>query len=286
MFNKKLKDYYKKAQKGGWAIPQFNFSTLEQLRGIVSAAAKEKSPIILGTSQGECGFFGIEEAVAMVRILRKKTGLPIFLNMDHGKDFEIIKNAINSGYDAVHFDGSALLLEENIRQTKKVVDYAKRKGVFVEGELGAIKGESSSHAESIEITEKDLTSVGDVKNFIKKTGVNSLAVAVGTTHGIYKNETAIDFERLKNIKQEANVFLVLHGGSGVLGEQISKAIDLGINKINFNTELRIVWRKAIENSLKNNSSEAKPYKILSDSINAVADKALEKIVLLRSACKV
>jgi fructose-bisphosphate aldolase, class II len=285
MFNKKLKDYYKKAQKEKWAIPQFNFSSLEQLRGIILAAVKEKSPIILGTSEGECRFFGIEEAVAIVKLFKKRTGLPIFLNLDHGKDFEMIKNAINGGYDAIHFDGSALSSEENIEQTKKVVDYAKRKGVFVEGELGAIKGESNSHTESIEITEKDFTSVADVKNFIKKTGVNSLAIAIGTTHGIYQNETAIDFERLKNIKQEADAFLVLHGGSGVPGEQISKAIDLGINKINFNTELRIAWRKAIEDYLKNNPSEAKPYKILSESINAVANKALEKITLLKSAGK-
>ncbi|MBI3559364.1 class II fructose-bisphosphate aldolase, partial [Candidatus Gottesmanbacteria bacterium] len=130
--------YFKKAQKEHWAIGQFNFSDFSQVKGIVEAAKKLHAPIILGTSEGESKFFGMKEAVAMRDVLRKETGLPIFLNLDHGKSFEYLKEAINAGYDMVHFDGSKLTLEENIATSKKMVSFAKKKGAVVEGEIGRI----------------------------------------------------------------------------------------------------------------------------------------------------
>src|SRR3989338_3512597 len=152
---KPLKYYFKKAYKEKFAIGQFNFSTFEQVKGIVAAAQNLKSPIILGTSEGESKFVGLTEAVAMRDALRKKTGLPIFLNLDHGKSFSAkgglasgeeysyIKEAIMAGYDMVHFDGSKLSLEENIKISKQVVRYAKWRGVVVEGEVGRIGTDSS-----------------------------------------------------------------------------------------------------------------------------------------------
>ena len=143
---KSLKYFFKKAKKEKWAIGQFNFSTLEQLKAIVSAAEKLKSPVILGTSQGEVNFFGIEEAILLRDLYRKKFPY-IYLNLDHGKDVNLIKKAINLGYDCVHFDGSGLDFQENLKITKKIVKYAHKKGCLVEGEIKSIHGGSEIHKE-------------------------------------------------------------------------------------------------------------------------------------------
>src|SRR3989338_10838347 len=132
---KTLKYYFEKAQKEKWAIGQFNFSDFTQMKAIIGAAKELKSPVILGTSEGESKFFGLEEAVALRNVFRKKTGLPIFLNLDHGKSFEYIKKSVDAGYDMVHFDGSKLPLEENIKITKEVVKYAHWRGAMVGGEV-------------------------------------------------------------------------------------------------------------------------------------------------------
>jgi len=140
---KNIKYYLEKARKERWAIGQFNFSDFTQMKAILAAAERMKSPVILGTSEGESKFFGLQEAVALRDVLRGKTGVPVFLNLDHGKSFEYLKEAIDAGYDAVHFDGSKLPLEENIKITKEVIKYAKKKGVLVEGEVGRIGTDSS-----------------------------------------------------------------------------------------------------------------------------------------------
>lgn len=282
----KLKDYLQKAKKEKWAIGQFNFSTLEQLKGILEAVLKANSPVILGTSEGESRFFGLEEAVALYKVFQKKYNLPIFLNLDHGKDLDYIKEAIDSGYQAVHFDGSNLSFKENIKIAKKISDYARKKNVLVEGELGAIRGESTIHKEETAVLKKeDLTSPFQVKEFLKKTGVDSLAIAIGTVHGIYLKEPEIDFERLKEINQVSKKFLVLHGGSGVSEEDLKKAINFGITKINFNTEIRLVWKNSLKKGLEE-TKELKPYKILPSVQNAISQKVLEKIIAIGSKNKV
>src|SRR5437667_2419518 len=164
---KSLKHYLQKAYSEHWAIGQFNFSTFEQVKGIVAAAAALKSPIILGTSEGESKFVGLQEAVAMRDVLRKKTGLPIFLNLDHGKSFDYLKEAIAAGYDMVHFDGSKLLLEENMKISKEVVKFVGWKGVMVEGEVGRFGTDASRvYTEKFEIKEEDLTKPEDAANYL------------------------------------------------------------------------------------------------------------------------
>lgn len=279
-----LKYYFQKAKKEKWAISQFNFATLEQLRGILEAALELNSPVILGTSEGESRFFGLQEAVALYNLFKKKYNLPIFLNLDHGKDIDYIREAIDSGYSAVHFDGSELSFKENTRLAKKISDYAHKKNVWVEGELGLIKGESIIHKEErVELNEEDLTPPYQVKEFFNKTGVDSLAVSIGTTHGIYLKEPKIDFERLKEINRAASGFLVLHGGSGISEEDLKKAINLGITKINFNTEIRIVWKNSLREALER--EELKPYKILPSVQNAISQKVSEKILIIGSRNK-
>ena len=201
---KNLKYYLNKAYKEKFAIGQFNFSNFEQVKGIIAAVKNLKSPVILGTSEGESKFVGLQEAVAMRNVLRQKTGLPIFLNLDHGKSVEYLKEAIKAGYDMVHFDGSKLPLEENIKMSIQVVKLAKKKDVVVEGEVGRFGTDASRlYTEKFEIKEEDLTNLEDAKLYVKKTGITVLAVSVGTFHGIDSSGVSphIRLERLRQIKE-------------------------------------------------------------------------------------
>lgn len=306
---KNLKYYLTKAQKGKWAIGQFNFSTASQLKGIIQAAKNLRSPVIIGTSEGESKFFGLDEAVALRNVLRKKIGLPIFLNLDHGhfsaqganaqskpasgagptSGWEYIKQAIDAGYDMVHFDGSKLPLEENIKITKQVVKSAGRKGVLVEGEIGEIGTESSKvYGQEFEIKEELLTNPVESVKYIDKSRVGLLAVSVGNFHGIESSgqNPNLLLNRLAEIKRTAkNVFLVLHGGSGIPEKDIKEAVSLGIVKININTEIRLAYTKNLRNLLEENSDEIAPYKYLQGSVDAVQKIVEEKIKIFGSENK-
>ncbi len=285
-----LKDYLKKAQKEHWAIGQFNFSTLSQLKGIIEAAKKLKSPIILGTSEGESQFLGLEQVIALKNVFQKETGLPIFLNLDHGKSFEILNKACDLGYEAIHFDGSRLPIEENIKKTKEVVKYARKSGILVEGEVGIIGTEASKVYENeFELEEKYLTNPEEAAKFIKETGVDCLAISIGNFHGITikGDNPKIQIERLKEIKNRiADTFLVLHGGSGTQTEDIKQAIELGIVKININTDLRLAYTNTFKKVLNENPDEIRPYKYLPEVIEAVQKIVEEKIKLFNSVNKI
>ena len=274
-----LNQILKKAKREKWAIGQFNFSTIEQLRGIIGAAKKLSAPVILGTSEKESKFLGLEETIAQVRILENKMGLKLFLHLDHGKDLNYIKRAIDLGFDSVHFDGSELPFKENLRLTKEIVNYGRKKDVLVEGELGYLRGESRFfQKKKIAIKKEDLTRPEQAQEFVEKTKVNLLAPAIGNVHGIYPEMPELDFERLKEINQKTDAFLVLHGGSGILRDEIKKAIKSGIQKININTELRLIWRESLQKILKT-SKEIKPYIILPQVSQAI-EKKVEKYIKL------
>lgn len=280
----------KKAQEGKYVVGQFNASTDEQIRAIVEVAKDLKAPIIIGTSEGERAFIGIKQAVALVETWQKETNLPIILNADHCKSFESVKEAVDAGYPAVHFDGSGLPLEKNIEVTKQVVKYAKNKNssILVEGELGYLRGSSEVH-EKIEIKPEDLTKPEQAKEFIEKTGVDSLAVAVGNIHGVETSmkNPPLYLGRLEEIQKAVpGTFLVLHGGSGTPEKDIRKAIQLGVVKVNINTELRIAYSEELEKTIKEHPEEVKPYKILSPAVEAVKKVVEEKIKLFGSGGKV
>jgi fructose-bisphosphate aldolase class II len=271
-YQEKLK-IFKKAQKEGWAIGQFNFSTLEVLGAIVQAAKKMKSPIIVGTSEGESKFIGLRQAVAVIKSFREETNIPIFLNLDHGKTFHYVKKAIEAGYDAVNFDGSELSLKENIRKTKKIVKYARKFGVLVEGAVGIVGGA--------------LTNSEEAWQFVKETKVDSLAMALGSIHGIGSSgiDPRLKIKRLKEIKEKLkNTFLVLHGGSGVQKKDIKAGIKSGIVKININTELRMAYTNTLKSVLK--KKEIVPYKYMPKVIEAVQKVVEEKIKLFSSVNKI
>jgi len=276
----KLIDYLKRANKQGWAIGQFNVSNLETLKAIIQASKKLKSPVIIGTSEGESSFIGLNEVVALVRSFRKK-GVSVFLNLDHGKTFDYIKEAVDAGYDSVHFDGSRLPLKENISTTKKVVAYCKKRGVQVEGEVGRIEGSSTILKKA---PESLITDPKEAEIFVKETKVNSLAISIGSFHGIRSSgvNPEINLVRLKKINNKIkNTPLVLHGGSGIPKANIKKAVKLGISKININTELRLAYTLNLEKVLMG-GKEVVPYKYMPKIIKEVQKIVEEKIILFGS----
>ena len=281
----------KDAQAGGYAIGQFNVSNLEQIRAVCEVAKALKSPLILGTSEGERKFIGLKQIVAVVKAWQEETGLPIILNADHSKSFETVKEATDAGYTGIHFDGSELAYEENLKITKQVVEYVKSKNseAIVEGELGRVLGGSQLHTEVIEIKKSDFTDPDLAVGFAKESGIDSLAISYGNIHGIFgkglEGTEKLDIERLKTIRGKVGALLVLHGGSGILPEEIKESIKNGIVKVNINTELRIAYVNTLRDTL-NKSPETTPYKIWPPVIDAVKKVVEEKIKLFGSENKI
>jgi fructose-bisphosphate aldolase, class II len=276
---------FKKAQKDKYAIGQFNISTDEQIRAIVEIAMELKSPIIIATSESERKFIGVKQAVALVDSWRKETELPIILNADHCKSIESVKEAVDAGYDMVQFDGSSLSFEENVKTTKRVLQYAKSKNqdIVVEAELGYLRGGSEIHKEKIEIKEEDLTKPEEAKKFVEATGIDALAVVIGNLHGIQAESKKLFLKRLEEIQESVQgTLLVLHGGSDTQEKDIKGAIKLGIVKININTELRVAYSKALEKEIKEHPEEVKPYKILAPTIEETKKVVAKKIELFGS----
>ena len=282
-----LRNLFEQAQKEKWAIGHFNFCTLSQLFGITRAAEALSAPIILATSENEANFLGYENAAALIKNIREQKGLSIFLHLDHAHSFDSVKKAVEAGYDSVHIDGSNLLFKENLNLTKKVVSYAREQGVFVEGELGSIKGKSElSNKKKPKIAKNEMTEPEEVVAFVDKTGVDSLAIAVGSIHGVYSDRGSVDyeeldFERLESIRKKMTNFLVLHGGSGVAKKDLQRAIVMGIQKVNINTELRMAWKKMLNLTLQDVKS-AKPYVIL-PLVIAEIEKIVKGYIRLFSA---
>jgi len=283
-----LNDWLKRAQKERFAIGHFNVSNLEVLKAVVNAANAADAPVIIGVSEGEREFIGVSEIVAIVRSYRTKMRWPIFLNADHTKSFEKIKEAVDAGFDSVHFDGSTLPYERNAEETRRAVEYAKSRNsnISVEGELGYLRG-ASKIQEMVEIKPEDMTDPDLAKEFVEKTGVDRLAPVFGNIHGIVTKQTEkLDLERLAEIRAKTDAFLVLHGGSGLSEDDIRGAIENGIVKVHINTELRVAYRRAIERAFKDMPDETTPYKYLSVAIESVQKLVEEKIRLFGSGDRV
>jgi fructose-bisphosphate aldolase, class II len=278
-----LKSYLVKARKEGWAMGQFNFSTLDQLKAIIESSVETKSPIIVGTSLNESLFFGLEEASLLVSFYRKKYKLPVFLNLDHGRDVDLVKKAISVGYDMVHFDGSKTDIRDNIKNTKKVTEYAHKRKVLVEGEVGFIPGKSIDHEKKEVLPESEKISIDEVLSFVKETSVDLLALPFGNVHGVYSTMPKLNFKLIEESSEKTKKFLVLHGGSGISSSEIKKTIKMGIVKININTEIRMAWKESLQKSIKSN--ESAPYFLLSDSKEKIIEKVKEKNTIFNSLNK-
>ena len=285
-----LIDTILRADKNKIAGGHFNISELAALLAITRAAEKLNVPVIIGTSEGEAEFIGMTQAAVLIKSVREETGHPIYLNADHMRDLKKIKEEAVAGYDSVIFDGANFSFEENIRKTKEAVLTAKsvNPDILVEGEVGYI-GTSSKLLDDVPegaaITEADMTTPEQAEQFVKETGVDLLAPAVGEIHGMMKSakNPNLDIERIKKIREAAGIPLVLHGGSGVSDSDFISAIKAGISVVHINTEIRVAWRKGLEGMLKEDTEEIAPYKILSDPKGKFTDPEEEvyKVVLKR-----
>lgn len=227
------------ASKNNYCIPAFDIINLESIMAIVKAAEKKKSPVILMIYEGYIQETSLGAITKSVWEVAGESEMPIAYHLDHGMDFENVKNIIEKGFSSVMFDGSTLSYKENIKKTSEIVKKARQFGVDVEAELGHVGiGEDDN-------VEDSLTEPGMAREFVEMTGVDALAVAVGTAHGTYKGVPRLDFERLEKIDKEVSVPLVLHGGSGTGMEAIKRAIKLGINKLNIYTDMSLAAEEKI-----------------------------------------
>jgi len=277
-----------KARQGGYALGAFNAGDLELVKGVIQAGIEQQSPLIIETSPGETKFFGPKNFDCVIENFKKETALPILANLDHALGLEEAQEGIEAGFELVHFDGSALPYEENVKTTKMIVEQAHQKGILVEGEIDKILGSSEPHpnedAESLQAS-GHYTDPEKAADFVRQTGVDILAVFVGNLHGTYKEPPRLDLERLKIIAQKLACFLSLHGGSGLQDEDIKKAIQVSkVVKINVNTDLRTAYRETLENVLKG-SEEVAVYKIMPPVMAAVQKVVEEKMQLFGSAGK-
>ena len=248
-----------KAHKEKYAVGAFNINNMEILQAVIEAAEEENSPVIIQTSEGAIKYAGIEYLSTMVHLAAKNAKVPVALHLDHGTTYETIIQCIRNGYTSIMFDGSHFPLEENIKATNEIIKIAHACGVSVEAELGRLGGIE----DNISVDEKDatLTHPDEAAQFVKETGVDYLAIAIGTAHGKYKGEPKLDFERLDTIKKLLDMPIVLHGASGVPDEAIKKAIQLGINKINIDTDIRLAFTEGVRSVIVNKPEEFDPRKI-------------------------
>lgn len=279
-----------RATEEHWAVGHFNVSNLEQMRAIVNSAKELASPIMIGTSQGERDFIGLRQAVALVGSFKEENPmLPIFLNADHSKTYESAVAAIDAGFDSIHIDYSAFPYEENLTMTKKVVEYARSKdpSMYVEGELGYLPGESKIQTKKIKLSKNQYTRPQEAEKFVRQTGIDRLAIAVGNIHGISLNEPRIDIHLIKEIRERipSGVSLVLHAGSGIPHQDITRAIEAGIANIHINTEIRISFVHGLKDALAKNPEETTPYKLFTDAIEATKQTVKGKLILFGSCDK-
>ncbi len=272
---KTLREYIKEAEEKKVAIGHFNISNLEALHGIYNAAKKLNLPVIIGVSEGEQKFAGLEEVVALVHTIRTRDNYPIFLNADHHASFESVKACIDAGFDMVIIDGAKLSFEENVKVTKQCVDYAREvnkntgRDILVEAELGYI-GSGSDIKDAIPEGAGILTTPGDAKRFVDETGIDMFAPSVGSIHGLIKSgKPHINAELVAEIRKTVGIPLVLHGGSGLRDEDFINAIQAGISVVHINSEIRLAFRDAVKKSIEENPNEITPAKILQPAVDAI-----------------
>ena len=274
---------------GKYALPAFNTQDLETTQGIIRAAEKQKAPVIVQTSVGALEYAGIEELATIIKMEARKAKVPIALHQDHCKDFGLIKKLIALGYSSVMIDASGMEYKENVKLTKAVVAYAHKRGVWVQAEIGRLLG--NEDWQDVKTGEDLMTDPSEAVKFVQETGIDTLAVAVGSMHGIPVNPKVkkilstlkehIDVPRLKAIHKAVKLPLVLHGASGVPDDQIRQAIRQGVAVFNIDTDLRVAFNKALRDNLRKHPQIYDPRKILAPATEALQKMAETKIKLLK-----
>lgn len=271
------------AGNGGYAVGAFNCNNMEIVQAIIAAAEKENAPVVLQASQGAIKYAGLDYISAMAKLAAGQTTVPVTLHLDHGTSFEQCMRCIHAGFTSVMIDGSKLPLADNIALTRKVIEVARAVGVSVEAELGKIGGTE----DDITVNEREalFTDPEDAAVFVRETGVDALAVAIGTAHGQYKGVPRLDFARLEKISSLVKIPIVLHGSSGVPDADVQRAISLGVRKVNIDTNIREAFVAAARRVLDENPREIDPRKMLGPAREAATDLIREKIRIFGSAGK-
>ncbi len=295
------KTILQKAQKQGYAVGHFNINNMEIVQAVVNAANQTNSPIILAVSEGAIEYAGLDYLISLTQTAAKQSKVPIAFHLDHGKNLNIIKKCIKAGFSSVMFDGSHLPLEQNIKITKQIVQLAHKKGISVEAEIGTIGG-AEDNVSSRKII---YTNPKEAKEFVKKTGCDFLAVAIGTSHGPnkFQGPAHLRLEILQEIQKQVKIPLVLHGASGVPkdivkvatkygatlpkvvgvpNDQIKKAIQLGICKINTDTDLRLAFDAGIRKSIQEHPSDIDPRHMLTPAKDLITQVVIERITTFGS----
>jgi fructose-bisphosphate aldolase class II len=285
-----LRDHISEAVKNHIAVGHFNISTLDGIWAVVDAAKELGLPVIIGVSEGERDYVGIKQIAAIIKSIREERNQPVFLNADHTYSFDRVREAIDAGFDAAIFDGAQLSLEENIKIAKQCVEYAKKaateqgRDILIEGELGFI-GTSSKILDAIPegavVGEAAMTKPDVAAQFVRETGVDLLAPAVGNIHGVVRGgDPALNIKRVKEISEAIGLPMVLHGASGNSADDIAKTVKAGVAIVHVNTELRIAYRSGLIKSLSDNHEEIAPYKYLKPAKLAMQKVVEEKLRII------
>lgn len=261
------------AQKGKYAVGAFNAENMEMVKAIIKAAEELKAPVMIQTTPSTVKYASLEMFVAMVKEEAEKATVPVCLHLDHGNSFELAVQAIKDGYTSIMIDGSKLPFEQNVDLVQRVVSVAHPNGLPVEAELGKVGGKEDDLSVDIDTN----TDPKEAVEFVKKTGIDSLAVAIGTAHGFYVGTPVLDKNRLKEINSLIDIPLVLHGASGLSDQDVKDCIALGICKVNFATELRVAYTEAVKSLLKEDPSIYDPKKLGAVGMIAVTKQVESRI---------
>ncbi len=244
------------AQKGGYAVGAFNVENMEMVMAVIAAAEELRAPLMLQTTPSTVKYAGLDLYLANVKTAAERASVPVCMHLDHGDSFELAMRALRVGYSSIMIDGSHSVFEENIAVTKAVADVCRPSGIPVEAELGKVGGKE----DDLDGGNGGYTDPQEAKEFAERTGIGSLAVAIGTAHGVYKGEPKLDLDRLAEIRKVVSIPLVLHGASGLSEEAVAESIKRGICKVNFATELRIAYTEGVKEFLGQNPDAFDPKK--------------------------
>ena len=279
-----IKDIVKNAEEGGYAVGAFNVHNLESIQAVAETAQELGSPAIIQASEGAIKYIGLKNFVNLVTVAATDIAkdVPIAFHLDHGGSAEIVHECIEAGFTSVHIDASALPFEENMKLSKEVVDFAHKKGVWVQGEVGPIMGGHGVVGGTID--DVPIAKVEEVVKFTEVVGVDTIAAAIGTAHGNFDNED-VKIDLLKEIKEKTKKPFVLHGGSGVPDEKIIDGIKNGVNVINIGTDIKVAFSTAVKKTCLENPEETDPRKLLRPCIAAVKEAVAPKMKLFGSVNK-
>lgn len=268
------KQMLKKAQEGHYAVGAFNVENMEMVMAVISAAEEMNAPVIMQTTPSTVKYAGLDYFLANVKVAASRANVPVAIHLDHGSSFELASEAFRTGYTSIMIDGSHGDFESNVKLSKSVVDMCKSSGIAVEAELGKVGGKE----DDLDGGDGDIyTDPLEAKEFVERTGVDSLAIAIGTAHGMYKGEPKLDLDRLSEIREVVSVPLVLHGGSGIPDSKVQESIRRGICKVNYATELRIAYTDGIKRYLSENPDTIDPKKYNKAGFDKVKKFVKEKM---------